>query len=268
MYSKRKTDIFSWIALGMVITGAASLLIIAGAEIEYGTRNILFLLAWLWVVVPAFRLFKTATDKALKRAETALHDDIPVQQIPANKKSPGKKEHFDIQGIAGKIVRRVSPAGDPEALGNDLLRLLVSELEIMSGIFYYKKADQRFVSLNTYAYPHSTDPYSFAEGEGLTGQAVKNRQVSVYRSVPEEYTSVFSGLGSGKPSYLAIVPVVIGNIPVAVLEIAGFRWAEENLEQFFQIIARGLAEKMGEISREKNEKRTGNSSEKSGEDKQ
>lgn len=259
MISKNKIQIFSWTALGMVITGTASLVIIAGAEIENGTRNILLLLAWLWVVVPAFWLFRTATDKVLKGASPASPGDIPVRHTPAAKRNPGKKEHFDIQGIAGKIVRRVSPAGNPETWGSDLLRLLVSELEIMSGVFYYKKEDHRFVSLNTYAYPHTTEPYSFVEGEGLTGQAAKNRQVAVYRSVPDEYTSVFSGLGSGKPSYLAIVPVVISNTPVAVLEIAGFRWAEENLEQFFQIIARGLAEKMG---------RAGDKSGKTGEDEQ
>ncbi len=268
MDSKKKIMIFSWTALGMVISGTAFLVIIAGTEIENGMRNILLLLAWLWVVVPAFGLFRTATNKALKGVSPASHGDSPVHHTPAAIRKPGKKDQFDIQGIAGKIVRRVSPAGDPEAWGGELLRLLVGELEIMSGVFYYKQEDLRFVSLNTYAYPHTMEPYSFNEGEGLTGQAVKNRQVSIYRSIPEDYIGVFSGLGSGKPAYLAIVPIVTGDTPVAVLEIAGFRWAEENLEQFFHIIGRELAEKIAGNSPGNNSKRAGKTAGKTGEDEQ
>ncbi len=42
-------------------------------------------------------------------------------------------EQLDIQGIAKKIVRRVTPNDDPEKWGLQLLKQLVSEIEIESG---------------------------------------------------------------------------------------------------------------------------------------
>ncbi len=260
MKHKNRIQVFNWTALGLVISGTVAMVIIAGGGIKISTRNILLLLGWIWVVVPAFWLFFAATLKSLQENTGSTPGDAPLLKTPLVKKSPGKKEQFDIQGIANKIVRRVSPGDDPGEWGNNLLTLLTGELEIMSGVFYYKNENQQYESLSTYAYPHTNEPYIFSEGEGLTGQAVKNRQVIVYREIPDDYLKVFSGLGSGTPSYLAIMPVVSGDTPVAALEITGFRWVEENLEQFLQIIARGLAEKLSEESKGNNIGNTGGAS--------
>ncbi|MDA3823454.1 MAG: GAF domain-containing protein, partial [Bacteroidales bacterium] len=144
------------------------------------------------------------------------------------------------------IVRRVNPNDNPEKWGLQLLKQLVAEIEIMSGLFYFKNEKNIFESASTYAYPLSIEPYSFAAGEGITGQVAKNKQISVYRSIPEDYKEVFSGLGKEKPSYLAIIPILIEDVTIAVIEIAGFKWSDEKLEQLFQIIARGLSEKIQE----------------------
>ncbi|MDT8432403.1 MAG: GAF domain-containing protein, partial [Bacteroidales bacterium] len=84
----------------------------------------------------------------------------------------------------------------------------------------------------------------FVEGEGLNGQVAKNGQVQVIRNIPDHYATVFSGLGSGKPAYLAIIPLVANEHTLAVIEVAGFRWSDDNLEQLFHVIARTLSEKI------------------------
>lgn len=244
MRSSKREYLFSWIALGILIAGATLLLLLAGSENSTGP---LLLLTWAGTVSAAIFLFIIASGRILKiPAEKPSEEKI--RHFRSDKKTAGKKEQFDIRGTAGKIVRRLPMNEPPGEWGHQLLHLLVAELQMMSGIFYYKNDQNLFESLSTYAYPHPTEPYSFTEGEGLTGQAAKNRQVTIFRSIPDEYRAVFSGLGSGKPSYLAAVPILVGDEPVAVIEIAGFKWAEENLEQFFQIIARELAEKISGAS--------------------
>lgn len=243
MKSSKREYIFSWIALGITIAGATLLLLLAGSENSTATGPLL-LFAWAVTVSAALFLFVIASGMILRKSAIEQPSEEKIRHFRSDKKTAGKKELFDIQGTAGKIVRRLSINDSPKEWGSQLLHLLVAELEIMSGIFYHKNDQNLFESLSTFAYPNPTEPYTFTEGEGLTGQAAKNRQVAIFRSIPDEYRAVFSGLGSGKPSYLAVVPILIENEPVAVIEIAGFRWAEENLEQFFQIIARELAEKI------------------------
>ncbi|MEX0982035.1 MAG: GAF domain-containing protein [Bacteroidales bacterium] len=242
MNKKKRNYLLGWIALVTLILGALLLLLIAGSDTSISF--ILLLLLWIMVIAPAIYLFVSATDRFLKEMRNETPSGEVVSPSRSGKRISAKQESFDIKGAAAKIVRRIDPTGDPKKWGGQLLKLLVTELEIMSGIFYHITATRTFESFSTYAYPHTSEPYSFREGEGLTGQAVKNRQVTILRSIPDDYMAVFSGLGSGKPAYLAIVPILSANEPVAVVEIAGFRWSEENLEQFFQIITRELTEKI------------------------
>jgi hypothetical protein len=241
-----KKYLFGWIALITVIISALLLLLIAGSGASI--RFFPLLLCWIMVVAPAIYLFVSASNRSLKNVKIEKPSGEGMKPSRSVEKVSAKQEAFDIKGAAARIVRRTDPTGDPNNWGDQLLKRLVADLEIMSGIFYHINEAGTFESLSTYAYPHTSEPYTFKEGEGLTGQAVKNRQVTLFRSIPDEYMAVFSGLGSGKPAYLAIVPILAANEPVAVVEIAGFRWSEENLEQFFQIIARELAKKINSAS--------------------
>jgi hypothetical protein len=247
MRSSKQKYLFSWIALGTMIAGGTLLLLLAGSE-KSTPAGPLLLLIWVVTVAAAICLFILSSDRITKNIPVEQpSEEKKIRHIRSERKAAGKKEQFDISAIAGRIVRRLSPDHPPKEWGHQMLHQLVAELEVMSGIFYYKNDQNIFESLSTYAYPHPTGPYTFTEGEGLTGQAAKNRQVTIFRSIPDDYRNVFSGLGSGKPSYLAIVPILAADEPVAVIEIAGFRWAEENLEQLFQIIARELTEKINQL---------------------
>jgi hypothetical protein len=243
MRSSKQEYNFSWIALGTVIAGTTLLLLFAGSE-NITAGGPLLLLTWAVTVTAVLFLYISTSVGTRKNTTAEQPSEKKVRHFRSEKKSTGNKEQFDIQGTAARIIRRLPMNEPPGEWGKQLLHMLVTKLEIMSGVFYYKNDKNIFESLSTYAYPLATEPYTFNEGEGLTGQAAKNRQVAIFRSIPDEYRDVFSGLGSGKPSYLAFVPILIGDEPVAIVEMAGFRWAEENLEQCFQIIARELTEKI------------------------
>ncbi|MFO7933236.1 MAG: GAF domain-containing protein [Bacteroidales bacterium] len=132
-----------------------------------------------------------------------------------------------------------------EETGNMLLQNLAREVEIMAGIFYVKKKD-RFEATSTYAIVSPDEPGSFKEGEGLTGQVAKNRQVMVITDLPGDHLEVFSGLGKAKPAYLAIAPLVRRNRTVAVLECSGYRYDPHDIENMLRILSRDLMQKRSE----------------------
>lgn len=247
MNQNRPEYIVAWVAIALLIVSVTVLLVLS-AGILHGSGAVLFLL-WILAVASGVYLFIYASKwVVLQKTESSAAETSTASEKRARREPPrSEHEHLDIQSLAGKIVRRVSSGKAPAEWGAELLGYFVSELEIMAGIVYLKNSENLFSAVATYAYPHSQPPYTFIEGEGITGQVAKNRHVAVYRSVPDNYTKVFSGLGSSKPAYLGILPVQVNDSAVAVIELAGFRWADENLEQLFQIVARELSGKLPQL---------------------
>ncbi|MEZ4791691.1 MAG: response regulator [Flavobacteriales bacterium] len=62
-------------------------------------------------------------------------------------------------------------------------------------------------------------PQAFMPGEGLLGQAVKDRRVQVVSEVPAGYLRLTSGIGSAEPRHLVIAPAVVDGHAQAVLEL-------------------------------------------------
>ncbi|MDF1572501.1 MAG: GAF domain-containing protein [Bacteroidales bacterium] len=243
---RKQQYIFTWIALISIITAATVLLLIPSfVSLSAGMRTLIAFIAWGLTVVPAIFLFLAGSRgtlaKMIRTKEVPESDtDTPLNRSLVS----GQKETMNIQSVAGKITRRTDPRQPPGQWGRELINMLVSEIEIMSGLFFYRDQQDTFTALATYAFPHNEAPRRFVEGEGLNGQVAKNGQVQVIRNIPDHYATVFSGLGSGKPAYLAIIPLVANEHTLAVIEVAGFRWSDDNLEQLFHVIARTLSEKI------------------------
>ncbi len=246
MKIRKQQYITTWLAYFTLIVAATALLILVWLPGNAGGFSFFIsMITWVILAAAATVLFLPASRRSLARrmSSQGSHKTTIVKK---KRSVQGDEEQLDIQTVSGKIVRRTDLSEPVEKWGVGLLDLLVSEIEIMSGVIYLQGKGGVFESTATYALPHTSGPYSFKEGEGLTGQAVKNRQVTVYRNISDSTKSVFSGLGSGTPSYLCIAPLVSGDRVVAVIEVAGFRWSDSNLEQLFQLICRELSGKFDE----------------------
>jgi len=246
MSRSNRQYILTWIAVIVLIASTLTLVIVGlHTKLSY---HFIFPLCGLLSIAAGIFLFLKASAFALQNFRKQLAEELNEKTSTRQKTTEERREleELDVHGVAKKIVRKINPADNPELWGKELLSLLVNELELMSGIFYYKNQEEVFNAAATFAYPHTREPYSFREGEGLTGQAVKNKQAVIYRSIPDSYSKVFSGLGSGKPSYLAIIPLLLGDSVIAAIEAAGYKHSDENLEQLFQVVSRELAIKINE----------------------
>jgi CheY-like chemotaxis protein/CHASE3 domain sensor protein len=104
---------------------------------------------------------------------------------------------------------------------------LVSQLSplINAGValFYgFDESRQRLDLLGSYGLRMQNTPDAYMPGEGLVGQCAASRQPIVLDDVPGNYLRIDSGSGAALPHHLTILPLMIRNQLVGILEFAGF----------------------------------------------
>lgn len=250
MTRSRIRYIGTWVALAILITGSVMLLVLSwNSRFPDPPSPALMIMTWALMVAAGIFLFMLAVKKAHRlwidesRSREARKSEEEKQQLTGKKKKSADPQKLDINASARKLLRRVPDGASLEEAGKMLLQLLAGELEIMSGIFYVKKKDT-FRAVSTYAIVSTGEPYSFREGEGLSGQVARNQHVMVLTRLPEGHLEVYSGLGKAKPAYLAMVPLVRRNRTVAVLECSGYRYEPQDIENMFRILSRDLMQKL------------------------
>jgi hypothetical protein len=238
----------TWVCLGIMLVSGTGLLALSwNGSLDASPRASLMLVLWVLMSASGIYLFLLAVKKAhrmwVDESRSATQAAATVSTGTGAAGPASDLDVLDAVARAHKVVRRIPAETRLEDLGQDLLHLLARELEIMSGILYLRKKTL-FEASSTYALVSPGSPYTFSEGEGLSGQAAADRQIRVLASLPEGHLEVYSGLGKAKPSWMAIVPLVRRERTIALLECSGYRYAPEDIETFFRILARDLVEKL------------------------
>lgn len=249
MSKSKARYIITWVTIGLLLVSGFGLMAVSwNSVLNKSPSPTLMILLWVIMSASGIYLFMYAVKKTHllwiqeeHRKNQAGDSEVkaPVRTGMSSKENKG----LDITSTARKLVRRI-PENEPlSELGKDLLKNLSKELEIMSGIVYTRKKDV-FQTVASYALASPTEPYTFREGEGLSGQAAANQQIMVLTSLPQGHLEVYSGLGKAEPTYLAIVPLVHQNRTVAVLECSGYKFDPNDVEAMFRIFARDLMTKL------------------------
>jgi transcriptional regulator with GAF, ATPase, and Fis domain len=120
-----------------------------------------------------------------------------------------------------------------------LLTLVAKEYEIFQSIVYIKGEDQGLGDylyiVGTYAFNKRND-FTLAMGEGLAGQVAKAKRLINIKQIPQGYIKAVSGLGELTPSNLMIVPLIIEDQTIGVIEISSFKeFSKEDEENFLEL---------------------------------
>ncbi len=249
MLKSRVQYIMTWVTLGLLLVSALGLMVISwNGAIGRPPSPGLMILLWVTISASGIYLFMLAVKKAHRlwidderRKKEA--EDLERKSSAKPKSSSKENKALDVASTARKLVRRIPEEVPLEKSGQELLKILASELEIMSGILYIRNTNE-FRAVATYALTSPSGPYVFKEGEGLTGQVAANQQTLVLTRLPEGHRMVYSGLGKMEPSYLAIVPLVHRTRTIAVLECSGYRYDPVDIEAMFRVFARDLMDKL------------------------
>jgi transcriptional regulator with GAF, ATPase, and Fis domain len=135
-----------------------------------------------------------------------------------------------------------------------LLKKLSAELEIVMGLFFVVDTIANiYKAEGMYAYVSEEKPKDFHLGDGLTGQVAKNKKTLLINEIPEDYISVYSGLGKNKPNNIILVPVLYKNKTVGVLELAAFKPIDETKVEMLEQLCDAIGENITILAKREKE---------------
>jgi len=110
---------------------------------------------------------------------------------------------------------------------SQLLSLFGKYFELVQGVAFRRKGDE-YVQISAYAFI-TEEELSFREGEGIIGQAVKDKKTVFLPNIDISYFTIVSGLGSSNKLNLLIIPLKKEGVVEVVLELAFFKYFSEEI---------------------------------------
>jgi CheY-like chemotaxis protein/HAMP domain-containing protein len=106
-----------------------------------------------------------------------------------------------------------------EELAQEVINMLTPYLKAQVGAIYIAENNQLILA-GSYAYSHRKgNTNSFQIGEGLVGQAAKEKKAIIFTNIPEDYVKVNSGLGQLTPKNILVYPFLFNSYVKGVIEI-------------------------------------------------
>ncbi|NJM16588.1 MAG: GAF domain-containing protein [Bacteroidales bacterium] len=144
------------------------------------------------------------------------------------------------------------PLGTATKYCEAYLSNLAHEFEIVQGVVYVRLPDSdEFRIKGKYAYIRNEVLESFKLGETIPGQAAKNKKTILLDNIPENYISVLSGLGGSTPKYLLLLPLLVNEEVIGVIELAMFKQLKQSL--IVEKVSEQFAQQLNILIKEKKE---------------
>ena len=126
-------------------------------------------------------------------------------------------------------------------LGDQVLTTLAEILDIQIAAIFFNN-DEVLELTSSYSYStRKGNANKFKFGEGLVGQAARERKSLIFTDVPDDYISIKSGLGETKPSVIVVVPLIYNRQVIAVVEIGSVKEISEEKMMFLNQISENIA---------------------------
>lgn len=191
-------------------------------------------------------ILKEKIEKGLKEVETQRN--LVVQQAAEFEK---KEKEYHIQkwhneGIFQFEMILSKYRDNIKFLSNNIIRKLVDYLEIeQAGFIIYNDdnpEDPYLQLLSAYSYDKQKLKKKRIEiDEGQIGACFSDKNTIYISDLPDRYMTLESGLGHSSPKYLLLVPLVMDEITIGVLELASFRPIEDHKIKLVEKLSENIA---------------------------
>lgn len=210
-----------------------------------------FILLILYLGVQFFFLKKTveltdsnALDKIIKERVEAETIKIELKYIEQEAK---KTEQEKQKKASQEQIENLLPKGNFKKVDtycNKLLENISNGTEAIQGIFYLlNKETDTYQPVSGFATELDTINNIFEKGDGLAGQVAESCDIIQVEDIPEEYSTIKSGLGEAKISSLYITPFYLDDNSLGVAELGYYKnLSADQLE---------LLKKVGEVAGKK-----------------
>ncbi|MDA3952969.1 MAG: GAF domain-containing protein [Bacteroidales bacterium] len=153
-----------------------------------------------------------------------------------------EEELLDVEIYIKKILPKVDSKLSLEKYTEKILSNIAKEFDIVQGLFFVKNKDKDTYNIaGKYAYFGDEEPKSFSLGETLSGQVAKNKIALNLKDIPDNYVTILSGLGSSSPNHLIIIPIILEDKTLAIVELASFKEFKRNFSDLFE----GMSNQIG-----------------------
>jgi CheY-like chemotaxis protein/signal transduction histidine kinase len=127
-------------------------------------------------------------------------------------------------------------------LAERVLKVPLDYLDAQAGALYAADATGSFARVGALGVSaDSPSPLFVKAGEGLLGRAISERKALRIEDLPADYLKIGSGLGSGKPHSLLIMPLTIDESAHGVLELGFLHPAHDEDLELLDAIGESLA---------------------------
>jgi len=173
---------------------------------------------------PAKALNKISDYLKNKKQEQKTEEKETSRQLWMRK---GRFEISEAERISSKDIGNLS---------YNIIRSVVNYIDaLMGGIYLYDKENENIELISAYAYETQKHfNVSFKPGEGIVGACILEKKKVVLNNIPEDYIKIATGLGSGTPSFIAVIPIVFKNEINAAVEVAFMNKPEDYKIEFIE----------------------------------
>ena len=184
--------------------------------------------------------YEKYSEEEYTKKEINLLEENPKQKVVDEKQTD--EELLDIENYIKKILPKDDSKLDLVKYTEKILSNIAKEFDVVQGLFFVKEKESDIFNVaGKYAYFGDEEPKSFSLGETLSGQVAKNKTALNLKEIPENYVTILSGLGSSSPNHLIIIPIVLEDKTIAILELASFKEFKRNFIDLFE----GMSDQIG-----------------------
>jgi len=179
---------------------------------------------------------------ALRDMQEKLRD---AERIKLVKETEDQKMQWTNAGLAkfGEILRKHN---NIDEFAFDVIKNLVEYLNANQGGIFIKTKDENEIDILELKASIAYDRQKFIKkqiyfGEGLLGSCVVEKKSRYLTQIPGDYINITSGLGTANPRSLLIVPLIIDDKSLGVVEIASFKELQDFEIAFIEKISTEIA---------------------------
>ncbi|NOQ25493.1 MAG: GAF domain-containing protein [Bacteroidales bacterium] len=161
------------------------------------------------------------------------------------RKIEDEKRRWINEGLAkfAEILRNNN--NDLNILANEIIKNLVYYIDVnQGGLFILNEQEGSVINYDLLA-AFAFDRKKFIKktielGEGLVGSCAKEKNTIHLTEVPEDYINITSGLGEANPNSLLIIPLIINDEVLGVIELASFKKFKKHEIEFIEQVAESI----------------------------